>query len=394
MALWRKTRVYLDHAAATSPLSVAYRAFTDAQKEYGNPSSLHQEGVRARALLENARTRIARMLGVRSSGIVYTSGATEANNLAIRGIIEFLHTEGRAYEDMHVLYHEGAHTSLVEAVLALQALGVLLEPLQTLRGDVDTKKLQAQLTKHTVLVAMESVSGETGLVFSTRDVRRVLDMHAKNLGIRVLLHVDGSQAPRVRSVVLESLGADTLALDAQKIGGVRGIGLLALQHHVRLSPMLHGGSQEHGLRPGTEQPSLACAFTEALIESKNTSEHFIAHASALRSLCETYIGEIPNAQIHASANQAPHILNVSFVGRDTDYLLFLLDSKGFAVSTKSACESDKEGSRMVQIQTGNKALADSTLRISFAPKTKKSDIDRFGKALTESIRFLDNSELL
>ncbi len=388
-----KKRVYLDHAASTPPVKEALAAFAKASAQFANPSSLHKEGVQARALLEEARKEIAGALGVRASGIVFTSGATEANNLAIIGAVDALRKDGKSPEDIHVLYHEGAHSSVVESIAALQSMGVSTEALLTMEGLVDLRALSGQLRAQTALVVLESVSGETGTLFDTREVRRVLDAHEKKTGSHVLLHVDASQAPRVRSMSLASLGADTVSLDAQKIGGVRGIGVLAFQHHVRLVPLLHGGPQEGGLRPGTENPALAQAFASALHAAQSERERFTLHTAKLRALCEKTISTLPHAVVNASKDCAPHILNASFPGRDTDYLLFLLDARGFAVSTKSACESDAEGSRMVLSMTGDSVRASSTLRISFGPETSISEAERFAEALAESIRFLDRNAI-
>lgn len=388
-----KKRIYFDHAASTPASKGALRAFHAALALYGNPSSLHAEGVQARQVLEDARERVARSVGVRASGITFTSGATEANNLAIRGTIDKMLFDGRRPQDIHVLYHDGAHASVVESAESLRLLGVDVEPLTLIAGEPDIEAVRAQLKQTTALVIMEVVSGEIGMIFSVRDMRRLLDQHQKATGTRVLLHADASQAPRVHSILMTSLGADTLALDAQKIGGVRGIGVLARTHRVELLPIMHGGSQEAGLRPGTEHPALASACAYALEASERERAECIVHSQSLRDRCVRALERVHDVQIHTARRQAPHIINVSFKGRDTDYLLFLLDAQGYAVSTKSACESNAEGSRMVERITGDRTLAASTLRISFCHTTTAREVASLLTAIKENVRFLDKNAI-
>lgn len=388
-----KKRVYLDHAAATMPSKAALAAYKKASVLFGNPDSLHDEGVRAKKALEAARQEVASALSIRPRGVIFTSGATEANNLGILGYIELQLASGKEAGQLHVLYHEGAHSSIIAAVGELSRRGVSVEGIALEKGIPDLGKLSAQLSTKTALVILELVEGGTGAVMPVRDVRRVLDAYNKQHGGHIMLLVDASQAPRVASVSLTSLGADMLTLDAQKIGGVRGAGVLALTHRADLRPVMFGGGQQRGLRPGTENPALACAFATALKESQDGREAFVARARLLQEELMKTVTRISEAVLLASSRQAPHINTITLRGRDTDYLLFLLDKKGFAVSTRSACESDAEASRMVELITGEKAQARSTLRVSFGPHTSLAQVRRFGSALEEAVRFFDANKL-
>ncbi|HVM58966.1 MAG TPA: aminotransferase class V-fold PLP-dependent enzyme, partial [Candidatus Paceibacterota bacterium] len=350
-----------------------------------NPSSPHAEGRAARAMLEDARTRIARLVEAKPDDVVFTSGATEANALAILGVV-------RANHGGHVLYDPGAHASIVENVRMLAREGAVIETLSLRDGRVDIEALRKLLRPETVLVAMEAVNGETGAIWNTREVRQALDA-ARPMGApRILLHVDASQAVHTEKLTRAHFGADLMTLDASKVLEARGIGCLIAHRTIPLAPLYGGGGQERGLRPGSESPELAHAFADALARASAGAEGFRAEAAKMRARLLAELRDILGLLVNEGAKQAPHILNVSLPGRDTDYLVALLDEAGFAVSTKSACESDsEEGSRAVLALTGDQERAKSSLRISWGPGHSRSDLHRFGTALRESVAFIDSA---
>ncbi|MDB5265777.1 MAG: Cysteine desulfurase [Parcubacteria group bacterium] len=382
-------RTYLDWASAAPVSKTAQKAFERAMRADGNPSAPHAEGRAAKDILEAARTAIARMAEVKVDDVIFTSGATEANNLAIFGFIQAT----RAVDPsrmLHILYLPMAHASVIETVEMVGGYGVEIEAIRLVDGAIDLQALKKQIRPDTVLVAVDAICGETGTRFATRDVRRVLDEVRKG----IVLHVDASQLPLVESFELTRLGADLLTLDAQKVGGVRGIGALVRRHGVPLAPIMRGGGQEQGMRPGTELPAHAAAFAAALEEAKKNRDAFVQRAGEARTqLIKTISAAIPDVEINAGKQHAPHILNLSFPGRDTDYAVALLDKEGFAVSTKSACETDAEGSRVVLALTNDEARAASTLRISWGPSTYEKDMKSFASVLVRTIRFLDAHRL-
>ena len=382
-------RIYLDVAAAAPVLPVARRAFLRALRQVGNPSAMHEEGRAARALVEEARTLIARRTGVKAEHVTFTSGATEANTLAIKGYVEARRHAG----PLQVMYHPGAHASVVEVMEALKGEGIEVTSVPTREGRVDVEVLATMLRPETALISLEAISPETGMRHDLRRVRTILDAYEKRHGTRIVLHVDGSQLPLVESVERTRLGADLLTLDAQKIGGVRGIGCLIRSGGIALTPQLRGGGQEGGLRSGTESGALAVSFAIALEERARTHASFASLAKELRTHMSTRIKTlITDVRVLGGKECAPHILTIALPGRDTDYLVALLDAAGFASSTKSACETDGEaGSRMAYLETKDEALAHSTLRISWDETITKRDLDRFVTALTKAVRFLDET---
>jgi|CXWL01.1.fsa_nt_gi cysteine desulfurase len=384
-------REYLDVAASMPVSSRAKKAYIKALSLYGNPSAVHEEGRLAKETLEKARLSIARGTGVKMDAIIFTSGATEGNNIALQGVLKKHHEKGQPYSSMHVLYGSGAHASTVETLNYLSHLGVAVEAIPFQDGALDMEWFERTLKKETTLVSVECIAGETGVFTNARDVKRIIDRKASS----ALLHVDASQAPLVELIERGHFGADLLVLDAQKVGGVRGIGVLVTSLRVSLSPILFGGGQEQGLRPGTVSPALATAFAEALSEVQKGREIFIQHASRERKyLIEGITSHIENVMVNEGKKNAPHILNISLPGRDSDYLVALLNEEGFAVSTKSACETlDDTGSRGVLALSGDEARAKSTLRISWGPHTSHGALARFLKTLIAKVAFIDRHTL-
>ena len=387
-----RSRAYLDWASAAPTHPKAARAFARALRWYGNPSSPHEEGRSARAVLEDSRRGIARLAGVKPSAVIFTSGATEANALAIQGRLKRCAEDGIQCRDMHVLYLPTMHSSALKTVQEFQAQGVSIEPLRLTGGAIDLETFKMQLRPETVLVCVDAVCGETGSRFETLRMRRVIDAVPNSQ--KALLHVDASQLPLVESIEHTRLGADSTTLDAQKVGGIRGIGALVLAQPNAIgkiiAPLMQGGGQEGGLRPGTEPVALAVAFAAALIECEAKREAFATRAARVRKeLVRLMSDQFPALLVNESPRQAPHILNVSLPGLDTDYAIALLDADGVAVSTKSACETDSEdGSAVVYALTGDAERSKATLRISWGPQTSLRDIRRFVKAFARTIRFL------
>lgn len=383
-----KKRAYFDAAAAHPVRSSARAAFLKALTASGNPSAPHDEGREALGILERARTAIARETGAKSDAVVFTSGATESNALAILGHLRALRAAGKAYADMDLLYSPMQHASVLGAVEDARALGVRALPIPFKDGALDLAAVKSLLSERTVLVTLDVVCGETGTRHDTRAVRALIDelpVHA-----RPVFHADATQAPLVENMERTRLGADLISFDAQKVGGVRGIGVLIAPQSVALAPLYGGGGQERGLRSGTPSPALAAAFARALADASRERARFCTRALRMRTrIEETLMGELDGVVVNAGAARVPHILNVSFLGRDTDYLAALLNEAGFAVSTRSACETDAEGSRVVLALTGDGARAASALRISFASSLREWDARALARAVVEAVRFLD-----
>jgi cysteine desulfurase len=349
-------------------------------------------------MLEGARTIIARLVEVQADDVLFTSGATESNALAILGHVRALRAlaghDAPGRNNMHVLYAPTAHASIVENVKLLGTEGVSIEPLPIKDFRIDTDALKKLIRPETVLVAMDAVCSETGVVWNTREVSEVLKKARRAAGApRIMLHVDASQAPLTEKITRDHFGADMLTLDAAKVGRLHGCGVLIAHRTIPIIPLYAGGGQERGLRSGTAAPELARAFANALLDVVLVRESFRPKAESARaSLVDTITKSIPNVFVQEGRVQAPNILNLSLPGRDSDYLVALLDEAGFAVSTRSACETDsEEGSRAVFALTGDTDKARSTLRISWGPDISSRSLARFARALIRAVRFVDSA---
>jgi cysteine desulfurase len=367
--MFGKKRIYLDYAAGGS----------------GNPSSPHEEGRQAKSVLEDARRTIARLLEVQQDDVVFTSGATEGNALALIGTARALKAQGK--ERIHILYLPSAHASIVSNARSLRAWGVEVDelPIQDARVHIDA--LKGMLTAETALISMEAVCGETGVVWNTREVSHAIENHP------CVLHVDASQAPLTQNLTRAHYGADILTLDVSKVSSVRGIGAFVAHRTLPVAPLYEGGGQERGLRPGTEAPELAHAFVQALQAAAKNREAFVTQSNVFRSFLISELSRaIPTLLINEGREQAPNILNISLPGKDTDYLIALLNEQGFAVSTRSACETDsEEGSRAVFALTKDTTRALSTLRVSWGADRRERDIRLFLHALKDVVSFIDSS---
>ncbi len=366
--MFARKRSYLDYAAGMP----------------ANPSSPHAEGRGVRERLETARMTIARLTERKMDDVIFTSGATYANALAILGAVRA--REGKR----HVLYHPGAHASIVENVFLLREEGVDVEPLTISGGRIDIDRLRAQLTDATVLVSLDAVCGETGSVWHTRAVRAALDAHAASAeSRRILLHVDASQAPFTEKLEMSHHGADLLVFDGSKLG-VPGSGCLIAHRTIPLVPPYRGGGQERGLANGTQNVEAQARFARSLAALARDREGFGKRSMIARESLLVALREVPGLVVNEGDRQAPQIVNVSLPGRDTDYLVTLLDEAGFAVSTRSACETDSDqGSRAVFALTGDLERARSTVRISWGIGTKPRHLQRFARALRDAVRFID-----
>lgn len=368
-----KGRVYLDYAASAPVVKRAKDAFLKALAHRGNPLSFHKDGTEAEVALEHARITIARLAEAKEDAIIFTSGATEANNLALLGALLKKVEKGDRYEDLHVLYMPSSHASVVEVMHRMKALGVFVEELDVIKGEINLEDLTQKIRPETFLISVDSVCGETGVMFDTRKIRT--HVHTTLLRPDILLHTDASQLPRIGSFLKTRLGADLVVLDAQKVGGIRGIGALLSHRAGVLAPIMYGGGQEGGLRPGTPSPELAEAFATALLICEEKRRVFKHQAELFRKVIkDTLASEVV---VNEGVSQAPHILNLTFSERDTEYLNALLDSRGVSVSVRSACDSDSTESRAVKVFFGDSVRASRTLRISFGHETTMKEIRMF-----------------
>lgn len=365
-----KKRVYLDFAAAT-PLSPRARAaYVRALDLYGNPSAPHEEGRRSRDAIEAARSQIARSLAVKAEELVFTSGGTEANNLAILGLTP-----------RHAVTSTVEHSSVLRAFKILEGRGTRVTYVRP--GDdgrIAPETVVRALNSKTDLVTLHHVQSESGTVQPIADIGRAI----KKKSAQAVFHVDAAQSPLWLDASPHTLQASLVSYDAQKVMGPKGVGVLWRDYAVPLSPVSGGGTQERGVRPGTENvPAIvgaAVAFEAAVANRKARAVKVAAVRDYLiRKLCTT----VPHAVLIGSAkHRVANNVFVAIPGVDGDYLSVLLDKEGIAVTPRSAClGSGGSYSEVALALTGSPELARSTIRLSLSPTVSTSDVDRAVRAL-------------
>lgn len=385
----RNKRIYLDHASAT-PLRNEVKAAMEPYWEgvFGNAGAIHKEGVQARAAVETARVRLAQLLHVRSEGIVFTGSGTESNNLCILGTLFARHAEGVPYEAMEVVSSSIEHPSVLETLKYAETLGVrvVFAPVFD-DGLIDIVALQQLLTKKTALVSIAYANSEVGVVQPLGKIARIVRAAEQTFNSRIYFHADGAQAPLWLSCELDRLGVDMLSLDAGKCYGPKGVGVLAFRHGVHLRPHLFGGSQEGGLRPGTENTALIIGAVEALVIAQ---KHYAARSERIKTLREHFFAaleKIDGVVLNGSREQRiANNVNISVEGLDSEYAVIVLDEKGIACSTKSACGGAfGNGSHVVRAISGSEERAASTLRFTLGEATNAQELNEVVKILAAHV---------
>lgn len=373
--------VYLDNSATTRTDPEVIRVMVDVmEKVYGNPSSLHGIGAKAHRLVEEAREAVARILGVKPREILFTSGGTESNNLAIKGIAEQFRNRGR-----HLITTEVEHPSVYQAFRQLEERGwrVTYLPVDRL-GRVSEQDVEKALTDDTVLVSVMHVNNEVGTIQPIEAIGRILKSRPK-----VIFHVDAVQAFGKVEVNPTRWGADLLSLSGHKFHGPKGIGVLYVREGLRLSPLLAGGGQEAGYRSGTENVPGIAGLAKAAILAHQKRE--MAHQwqrwkeRLIQEVTTRLEGVVVNGDT-TPAGGAPHILSLSFPGLKSEVIVHALEREGVFVSSKSACSSKKETpSRVLTAMGLDDRTAVGAIRISMSHETVESDIKRCAQALIRVI---------
>lgn len=359
--------LYLDYSANTPADEEVLQCFCEAERCYpGNANAHHQAGAAAKAAINEATRSIARCLGAPPAGIIYTSGASEANNLAVKGLAALGGTAGR-----HILSTPLEHSSVSGSLEALQKQGYEVELLDILPdGTVDLADLKKRLRPDTVLVAVTAVDSELGVVQPIAEIAELLKAYPN-----CHFHVDATQA--VGKIPVQFEGMDTMSLTAHKFYGLNGIGILVKRLGLALPPLIHGGESTTPYRSGTPTVALACSLALAL--EKATAE-LPVRAATVRSLNDrlrTELSRYPKVRINSPANAVPHILNLSVQGVKGTVFQRELDARGVCVSVKSACSSDGLPSRAVLAVSQDRRNALSSWRISLSHLTTEEEVTGF-----------------
>ncbi len=380
-----RPEIYLDNAATTRPDPSVVAAMVGALTDgYGNPSSIHGKGAAAEQAVSGARAQVAAALGVPPAWVLFTSGGTEANNLAIKGAARAYARRGR-----HLIGTAVEHSSVLEALRSLEGEGFALTLLPVdRRGGVDPAAVAAALRPETVLVSVMAVNNEVGTIQPVAAIAQALSA-ARGSGRLPLLHVDAVQA--FGRVTVDAARIDLLTISAHKVHGPKGVGALIVREGVRIEPLLHGGDQQRALRPGTENVPGIVGFGAAAARIQPGGEA----AASLRSLRAHLAGRltlIEGLSINGPDQDdlaAPHILNVSIAGVRGETLVHRLEMERIYLSTGSACHSrDPRPSHVLMAMGLEREEALSSVRISLARSTTIEELDHAVDTMARAVQEL------
>ncbi|WP_199425602.1 cysteine desulfurase family protein [Thermaerobacillus caldiproteolyticus] len=374
--------IYLDNSATTKPFPEVVDSFvTVATKYFGNPSSLHELGMKAEQLLTQSREQIAKSLGVKPSEIIFTSGGTEANNFAIKGVALTYRHRGN-----HIITTAIEHPSITEPCRQLEELGFDVSYLSVDKtGRVNIDELVKTIRDDTILVSIMHVNNEIGSIQPIEEIGQLLTQYPK-----ILFHVDHVQGIGKVPLQFHKAHIDLCTMSAHKFHGLRGAGILYVRDGVRLSPLLAGGGQEMQRRSGTENVAAIVAMAKALRMSLEKYRERIAYLWDVKKTWIRELQAIPDIQVNTPLeHSAPHIINFSLNGLKSEVFVHELAKQDIFVSTTSACSSKKKAPSKTLLAMGaDQKRAESAVRVSLSFENTLEEIPIVIRAMKEAIQKL------
>lgn len=379
---------YLDNSATTRCSDRACQLMVDLlTKDYGNPSSLHMKGIEAERFVETAKKKIAKTLRVSEKEIIFTSGGTESNNLAIIGAAMANRRAGN-----HIITTSIEHASVENPMEFLKEQGFEITYLSVdENGIISLEELEEAVTEQTILVSMMQVNNEIGAIEPVAEAAELI----KKKNPDTLIHVDAIQSYGKMYIYPKKLGIDMLSVSGHKIHGPKGSGFLWVKEKTKLKPLILGGGQQKGMRSGTENVPAIAGLGEAAEEIYENLDEQRAHLYGLKQRFIDGIEKLEGTHVNGKTGEdsAPHIVSVSFEGIRSEVLLHSLEDRGIYVSSGSACSSNnhagkQKGSKTLRNIHLKENLLDSTLRFSFSVHTTEEEIDYALEVLGELLPVL------
>lgn len=379
---------YLDNSATTRCSDRACQLMVDLlTKDYGNPSSLHMKGIEAERFVETAKKKIAKTLRVSEKEIIFTSGGTESNNLAIIGAAMANRRAGN-----HIITTSIEHASVENPMEFLKEQGFEITYLSVdENGIISLEELEEAVTEQTILVSMMQVNNEIGAIEPVAEAAELI----KKKNPATLIHVDAIQSYGKMYIYPKKLGIDMLSVSGHKIHGPKGSGFLWVKEKTKLKPLILGGGQQKGMRSGTENVPAIAGLGEAAEEIYENLDEKRAHLYGLKQRFIDGIEKLEGTHVNGKTGEdsAPHIVSVSFEGIRSEVLLHSLEDRGVYVSSGSACSSNnhagkQKGSKTLRNIHLKENLLDSTLRFSFSVHTTEEEIDYALEVLGELLPVL------
>ena len=375
----------MDNSATTRCSDRACQLMVDLlTKDYGNPSSLHMKGIEAERFVETAKKKIAKTLRVSEKEIIFTSGGTESNNLAIIGAAMANRRAGN-----HIITTSIEHASVENPMEFLKEQGFEITYLSVdENGIISLEELEEAVTEQTILVSMMQVNNEIGAIEPVAEAVELI----KKKNPDTLIHVDAIQSYGKMYIYPKKLGIDMLSVSGHKIHGPKGSGFLWVKEKTKLKPLILGGGQQKGMRSGTENVPAIAGLGEAAEEIYENLDEKRAHLYGLKQRFIDGIEKLEGTHVNGKTGEdsAPHIVSVSFEGIRSEVLLHSLEDRGIYVSSGSACSSNnhagkQKGSKTLRNIHLKENLLDSTLRFSFSVHTTEEEIDYTVKLIKEKV---------
>lgn len=360
--------VYLDYSATTKIDKSVLETFDKVSLEFfANPNSLHGLGVKAKELINTSTNQIADILKVNADEIIYTSGSSEANNMAIKGITSTYKTLGK-----HIITTKLEHSSVIAPISYLQKNGYEVSFVKiNSDGLVDIDDLKELLKKDTLLVSISSVNSESGVQQNINEIGKIIKDNSK-----AIFHCDMTQS--IGKVECDLTYPDLISFSAHKFYGPRGIGCLIKKNNIRIEPLIHGGKSTTIYRSGTPVTSLIASLAKALRLSYLNLEDKNNHILKLNNYLKENLVKYDNVFINSTKTSIPHILNFSVINVKPETLLHALEEYEIYISTQSACATGNISASIFSI-TNDEKRASSSIRISLSYLTTKEEIDYFLK---------------
>ncbi|HXK35835.1 MAG TPA: cysteine desulfurase family protein [Candidatus Paceibacterota bacterium] len=375
--------IYLDYAAATPLDPTVERVILKYTKVFGNPSSLHGFGQAAKAILDQSRTKIGRVLNCRPEELVFTGSGTEADNLAILGVARARLHGAHVGHGPHVITTQIEHHAVLRACEQLEREGfkVTYLPVDG-NGFIKPEQVVAAIRPNTILISIGYANNEIGTIQPIKEISKALhQLKTINCKLKTVLHSDASAAAGYLNLNIQELGVDLLTINAAKIYGPKGVGCLFVRRGVELAPIIFGGNQEGGRRAGTESPALIAGLTEALTISEKKRVRESARQTKLRDWLIAELLKIPGTRLNGDAKlRLPNNINISLKGMDGERLVLDLDHAGIAVSTGSACTA-KETGRSYVLKAMEAPKDWGNLRVTLGRETSEAELKYFLVAL-------------
>ena len=372
--------IYLDYSATTPVSYDVLESYNRTTRDYiGNPNSIHALGQEARSLLNGATKQIAELFGVQEGEIIYTSGATESNNLALIGLANKYRTRGN-----HIILSKLEHPSMYEIANYLEKQGFKISYINNDKeGLIDFDDLRNKIKPETILVSVCGVNSETGVRQPLKTIRQII----KKENLLTFFHSDLTQA--IGKVAVNLHDVDLASMSAHKVYGPKGIGLLYKSEKITLEPVIIGSGKGNNVRPGTPALPLIVAFSKALRVSLNDLEKKEMYIKRLNDKIIEHLSKYEDVQINKTKYSIPHILNISLKNIKPETFIHAMEEHEVYLSTNTACASGELSTSVMAIYNDPKRAV-STIRISLASMTTNDEINKFLMYFDEEFNKLNN----